>query len=585
MFRRVLGVLLFLAAPALAAAVEVESVLVPEVAVEKVELRALRLAERSGVQPLAVLQEASVAARERVEAIAAWNRAGRRPMKDGFARPLAIPQAVRFTGDLLVRLPGRLAGGALLLPPSGGLVWGAEVQVEDSYRLRLHLADVHLPPGTRMWVYGEDGEEVAFAAAQVTHAGEIWTPSVGGPMIRMEVQLPEGEIEGYGFTVDQVLESFALDAEGAPRRGGRTPKEDTSCLVDAACFGGETLSTMDLYKKAVAHLQFVKQGEGVICTGALMNDVDPSTFIPFFLTANHCFSTQAQASTLEAFFDFIASTCGGAPPSLGSRPRTIGATLLATNASTDFTLVRLSSIPAGRGLLGWTTESVPAGTVLYRLSHPSGFHLAFSATSVVTASPTCEGLPRPGFLYSGAELGGTLGGSSGAPVVRADGRVVGQLLGACGPNPQEGCDPSNLTVDGAFSQTLPSVAPFLNAAPPAPSVCTPGPSTLCLGSGGRFQVEATFDTGSQQGQAQVVKLTEETGYFWFFNSANVEAVVKVLNACSLNNRFWVFAGGLTDVRTEVRVTDTKTGTAKTYVNPRGAPFQPIQDTGALATCP
>lgn len=583
MLRRILGVLLFLAAPA--SAVEVDSILVPETAVQKVEVRALRLAERSGVEPLAVLQEASVAARERVEAIAAWNRAGRRPMKDGFARPLAVPQAVRFTGDLLVRQPGRLAGGALLLPPSGGLVWGSEVQVEGSHRLRLHLSDVHLPPGTRMWVYGEGGEEVAFAAEQVTYGGEIWTPSVGGPVIRMEVRLPEGEAEGYGFMVDQVLESFALDEDGTPRGRGPAPKEDTSCLLDGACIGADILPTIDIYKKAIAHLQYVEQGESFLCTGGLMNDTDPSTFVPYLLTANHCLETQAVASTLEAFFDFIAPGCGGAAPSLGSRPRTIGATLLATNASTDFTFVRLASLPAGRGLLGWTSEAVAGGTVLYRLSHPAGMKQAFSLTAVIPTGSTCGGLPRPRFLYSGALAGGTLGGSSGAPVVRSDGSVVGQLLGACGTNPEEGCDPSNDTVDGAFSQTFASVAQFLNPTTTTPGVCTPGPSTLCLGSGGRFKVEATFDTGSQQGQAKVVKLTEETGYFWFFNSANVEAVVKVLNACGLNNRFWVFAGGLTDVRTVITVTDTKTGSAKTYTNPRGTPFQPVQDTSALATCP
>ena len=114
------------------------------------------------------------------------------------------------------------------------------------------------------------------------------------------------------------------------------------------------------------------------------------------------------------------------------------------------------------------------------------------------------------------------------------------------------------------------------------SACTPGASTLCLNKG-RFEVEASYRTsGGQQGAAQVVKLTDETGYLWFFNAVNVEAVVKVLDACGLNGKFWVFAGGLTNVEVQVTVTDTETGNQKTYTNPQGKAFQPIQDTAALS---
>jgi len=117
------------------------------------------------------------------------------------------------------------------------------------------------------------------------------------------------------------------------------------------------------------------------------------------------------------------------------------------------------------------------------------------------------------------------------------------------------------------------------------SACTPSSTAMCLNNN-RFRVSATFLTsGGQSGNAQVVKLTDDTGYLWFFSSTNVEAVVKVLNACSLNNRYWVFAGGLTNVRTVITVTDTQTGTTKPYTNPQNTPFQPIQDTSAFATCP
>ncbi len=118
-----------------------------------------------------------------------------------------------------------------------------------------------------------------------------------------------------------------------------------------------------------------------------------------------------------------------------------------------------------------------------------------------------------------------------------------------------------------------------------PFICIANSTTLCLNNN-RFQVRATFETGAgDSGQAQVVELTPDTGYLWFFNSSNVEAVVKVLNACAFNNRFWVFAGGLTDVEVVLTVADSQTGTVKTYTNPQGQPFQPIQDTSAFATCP
>jgi hypothetical protein len=80
-------------------------------------------------------------------------------------------------------------------------------------------------------------------------------------------------------------------------------------------------------------------------------------------------------------------------------------------------------------------------------------------------------------------------------------------------------------------------------------------------------------------------ITADTRYFWFFNAANVEVVVKVLDGCSLNGSYWVFAAGLTDVDVMLAVTDTQTGLTKTYANPSGTKFRPIQDTSALAVCP
>jgi hypothetical protein len=105
---------------------------------------------------------------------------------------------------------------------------------------------------------------------------------------------------------------------------------------------------------------------------------------------------------------------------------------------------------------------------------------------------------------------------------------------------------------------------------------------------GRFQVTAEWATAQDDsGLGVPALLTDETGYFYFFSPDNVELVVKVLNACNLPgfNNFWVFAAGLTNVEVTLTVTDTQTGQVKTYSNPLGRAFQPIQDTSAFATCP
>ena len=117
-----------------------------------------------------------------------------------------------------------------------------------------------------------------------------------------------------------------------------------------------------------------------------------------------------------------------------------------------------------------------------------------------------------------------------------------------------------------------------------PGACVAGNNTLCLNQG-RFKVELDFMTQDQRGgQATANDLTDDTGYFTFFNPNNVEIVVKTLDACTTFDRFWVFAAGLTNVEATLKVVDTQTGQAKCYSNPLNNPFQPIQDTDAFATC-
>jgi hypothetical protein len=120
--------------------------------------------------------------------------------------------------------------------------------------------------------------------------------------------------------------------------------------------------------------------------------------------------------------------------------------------------------------------------------------------------------------------------------------------------------------------------------PAASSACSSDATTLCF-MDGRFKVTAAFDAGNgNAGQAHAIPVGD-SGLFWFFSSTNIEAVVKVLDGCGLGGHYWFFAGGLTNVQVTLLVTDTQTGATRTYHNPLGTPFEPVQDTSAFSCSP
>lgn len=108
---------------------------------------------------------------------------------------------------------------------------------------------------------------------------------------------------------------------------------------------------------------------------------------------------------------------------------------------------------------------------------------------------------------------------------------------------------------------------------------------LVLGEGD-FSIEVDwgdFQLGS--GSGTPVKFNERSGAFWFFNPANPELLVKVLDGCAVNGHYWFFAAGLTNVDVEIRVTDGTAPLTRTYENPLRRDFEPILDTTAFPCTP
>jgi len=166
---------------------------------------------------------------------------------------------------------------------------------------------------------------------------------------------------------------------------------------------------------------------------------------------------------------------------------------------------------------------------------------------------------------------GNHGGPTPTHVPLPDSPAVDFPSGSCPGTDQRGRPrPAGAGCDAGSVERLPA--------------CQPDEHTLCLGAGDRFRVTARWTAQGKTEAGRAVPLRLDSGAFWFFDPANVELTIKVIDGCGLNNRFWVFLTGLTDVGVEVEVVDTATGRTWTHTHPAGTPLQPRLDTNALDSC-
>jgi Trypsin-like peptidase domain len=468
----------------------------------------------------------------------------------------------------------RWNGGLVERSADGSLAWTTSVVSPGAGGVRLLIAGAPAP-GTKIYVYSTSGEvHGPYVFGGPIPAEGFWTNTVFSSEVFLEAQLPASSPPGR-LTIEAVGH---LDVNEM----SSVSPQSTDCFVDATCVAPSEFGNLETASHAVATLLFREGSSFYACSGGLVGSTDRS-FQPYLLTAHHCFGTQSSAQSLEAVFNYRNTTCNGVYPSISSFPRTLGSTLLATSSTSDFTLVRLAQAPpAGSYFLGWTSDDLSrsGGTPIYRLSYPApdvGIWPQYYSRHTISSRPSpgaCSGYAQGNFIYSKDTVGGVSEGSSGSPVFLADGRIVGQLLGACGANTSDDCDSdSNSTVDGAFAVTYPLVAQWLNPTGTGgggSTTCTPNAATLCLNNG-RFKVAIAWNVASQGtgGSGTAVPLSGDTGYFWFFSNGNVELVVKALDGRAVNGYFWIFYGALSDVAYTITVTDTTTGAVKTYSNPQG----------------
>lgn len=389
-----------------------------------------------------------------------------------------------------------LTYGALRGTSDGGFVYTARIEVPQASALRLHLKEFWLPESAQLWLYNDSGEVFGPYAGTGRHGdGDFWSHTLMGEdiilQIRQQGAIKTQDLQDVWFQVSDI--GFLGDKFAGILDGGSRSfcNYNASCIENNSCTSSSAVNTAE---SAIAHMQWISGPYLYICTGGLIADTANSG-TPYFLTANHCIRRGKDARNVETFFQYDVSCGTSNCPSLtqtrSNHPqnlRTVGASIRATGATGDYTLLELNqSAPGGSAFLGWNSTPVANnnGATLHRISHPDGAPQAYSRHSVSTSAGTCQGLPRGSWIYSRDTVGATDGGSSGAPVVNAAGEIVGQLTGACGTNLNNVCDSNNnATLDGAFAAYFSSVSSYLDnggSCTPSPENCTNGSDDDCDG--------------------------------------------------------------------------------------------------------
>jgi hypothetical protein len=364
--------------------------------------------------------------------------------------------------------------------PDGGQVAAISITSTGAYGVRLGLLVDSLPDAAQIRLYRQDGSKAGYqttgqainkaiarnrlADGNTQAAGTWWSPDLGAEEVTLEIGLPAGipasQLRIAIPTLAHAYVNLALPTEADLREtyAVKSVGDAGSCELDASCADQYAIE-----RNAVARMTFVgTDSKYYYCTGTLLNNTRVD-YVPYFLTASHCVSTQSSATSLRTDWFFRSASCNSFAPNPLAAARQQGATLLYATSVTDTSLLRLNEAPpAGVTLAGWDARGTAVvNAPIYALHQPQGDWLKYSEGQIkgydnctLNGGVSCNpGDAQSDFLTVGWSKGTTEGGSSGSALFLG-GRVVGTLSGGSSSCTATGGIDAYSRFDHAFNNRL-----------------------------------------------------------------------------------------------------------------------------------
>jgi hypothetical protein len=357
------------------------------------------------------------------------------------ARPKSLPirYAVVHSIAGAVFRDARAQGGEWRDLPDGMALWRIPLHAPNALTLDFGFRRFFLPPGAQLFIHNGSQVLGPYSESDNPRAGEFWTPLINGERAQIEVLLPQAmkrflELD-LGTLHAGYRDIFAAKSFHDPNVGSG------ACNLDTICPQGDSW-------RSEINAEAVLVSNGTFCSGQLVNNTR-GDHAALLTTAHHCYSTASDGNGLVLYWKYESPTCRAVGSSEDAQPvpttsaitQTGGATLLATDHDSDFSLFQLNSAPPAQAnayFNGWDRGDTTFSNAI-AIHHPGADakRLSFTADSIVVDN-TDYGLDSsgeelvPGLYHWRVDhyaIGTTEGGSSGGGLLDANHRLRGVLSG------------------------------------------------------------------------------------------------------------------------------------------------------------
>ena len=314
---------------------------------------------------------------------------------------------------------------------ASGKIYRYHIASENAKSINLLFRNFKIPAGAELYIYNSEKDLIygAFTSLNNKPYEQLAVADFPSNNCTVEYYEPD-DVAFQGKVIIGSIGKAYRDVIGF--LNGSSNLQFTSD-VDVNCPVGDEYQ---LEKHSICRMTFKEGTSNVLCTGALINNTKFNG-IPYFLTANHCISSDTVAQTMVTYFNYEREQCG--ENTIAALNKTIsGASLRATRNASDFTLLELSETPDASYqpyYAGWSIIDEAPGNS-YSIHHPSGQvkEIAIELDSarsypIQITWPEDEVSPPDSHWEVSFDVGSTQGGSSGSPLFNQDNKIMGQLHG------------------------------------------------------------------------------------------------------------------------------------------------------------